>query len=154
MPQAKGGSSLDGGDGVIPNVEVYERPAAAPESTPSWRPATGPERDVLPGQSCTIDRICTWAMKFSQRQELWDWLICEATCIEPNVTSVLVEIIRLVVLRPSVKCAPFTMSDSSIDQSKPLTKFTRWYRSPLFNVILIGLISFTQPGVWNALNST
>ncbi|KAK1755436.1 major facilitator superfamily domain-containing protein [Echria macrotheca] len=39
-------------------------------------------------------------------------------------------------------------------QSKPVSKFTRWYRSPLFNVILVGLISFTQPGIWNALNNT
>lgn len=26
---------------------------------------------------------------------------------------------------------------------KPVSKFTRWYRSPLFNVIVVGLISFT-----------
>ncbi|KAK0636766.1 hypothetical protein B0T17DRAFT_89572 [Bombardia bombarda] len=37
---------------------------------------------------------------------------------------------------------------------KPVSRFTRWYRSPIFNVILVGLISFTQPGIWNALNST
>jgi hypothetical protein len=37
--------------------------------------------------------------------------------------------------------------------SKPVSRLTRWYRSPLFNVIIIGLISFTQPGIWNALNS-
>jgi hypothetical protein len=37
---------------------------------------------------------------------------------------------------------------------KQVSKFTRWYRSPLFNVIIVGLISFTQPGIWNALNST
>ncbi|KAG9255715.1 major facilitator superfamily domain-containing protein [Emericellopsis atlantica] len=37
---------------------------------------------------------------------------------------------------------------------KPVSRFTRWYRSPLFNVIIAGLISFTQPGIWNALNST
>ncbi|KAF2001514.1 MFS general substrate transporter [Amniculicola lignicola CBS 123094] len=37
---------------------------------------------------------------------------------------------------------------------KPLSKFTRIYRSPLFNVIIVGLISFTQPGIWNALNNT
>lgn len=37
---------------------------------------------------------------------------------------------------------------------KPVSRFTRWYRSPLFNVIVVGLISFTQPGIWNALNST
>jgi hypothetical protein len=36
---------------------------------------------------------------------------------------------------------------------KPVSRFTRWYRSPLFNVILIGLISFSQQGIWNALNS-
>ena len=38
--------------------------------------------------------------------------------------------------------------------AKPVSRFTRWYRSPLFNVIVVGLISFTQPGIWNALNST
>lgn len=37
--------------------------------------------------------------------------------------------------------------------AKPVSRFTRWYRSPLFNVIVVGLISFTQPGIWNALNS-
>lgn len=36
---------------------------------------------------------------------------------------------------------------------KPVSRFTRWYRSPLFNIIIVGLISFTQPGIWNALNS-
>lgn len=39
------------------------------------------------------------------------------------------------------------------DQPKAVSSFTRWYRSPLFNVIVVGLISFTQPGIWNALNS-
>lgn len=29
----------------------------------------------------------------------------------------------------------------------------RWYRSTLFNVVLIGLISLTQPGIWAALNN-
>jgi hypothetical protein len=37
---------------------------------------------------------------------------------------------------------------------RPVSRFTRWYRSPLFNVIIVGLISFTQPGIWNALNNT
>lgn len=37
---------------------------------------------------------------------------------------------------------------------KQVSTFTRWYRSPLFNVIIVGFISFTQPGIWNALNST
>lgn len=36
---------------------------------------------------------------------------------------------------------------------KSLPRVTRWYRSALFNVIIVGLISFTQPGIWNALNS-
>lgn len=40
------------------------------------------------------------------------------------------------------------------EEIKPVSRFTRWYRSPLFNVIIVGLISFTQPGIWNALNNT
>ncbi|KAL6410926.1 DUF895 domain membrane protein [Ilyonectria robusta] len=43
---------------------------------------------------------------------------------------------------------------TSEEHAKPLSRFTRWYRSPLFNVIVVGLISFTQPGIWNALNNT
>jgi hypothetical protein len=46
-----------------------------------------------------------------------------------------------------------TTSDEDVRYQKPVSKFTRWYRSPLFNVIIVGLISFTQPGIWNALNS-
>ncbi|KAK2790386.1 hypothetical protein FQN52_005654 [Onygenales sp. PD_12] len=52
------------------------------------------------------------------------------------------------------------VEDSSVggeelaEYSKPVSKFTRWYRSPLFNVVIVGLISFTQPGIWNALNYT
>jgi len=42
----------------------------------------------------------------------------------------------------------------AFQNQKPVSKFTRWYRSPLFNVIIVGLISFTQPGIWNALNSS
>jgi len=44
-------------------------------------------------------------------------------------------------------------SEESPGLKKPVSRFTRWYRSPLFNVIIVGLISFTQPGIWNALNS-
>ncbi|KAK0389388.1 hypothetical protein NLU13_2963 [Sarocladium strictum] len=48
-----------------------------------------------------------------------------------------------------------TTPEGGFDPSaKPVSRFTRWYRSPLFNVIIVGLISFTQPGIWNALNST
>lgn len=53
--------------------------------------------------------------------------------------------------------ADATSNDSDheeFDNAKPVSKFTRWYRSPLFNVIIVGLISFTQPGIWNALNNT
>ncbi|CAN9203130.1 unnamed protein product [Alternaria alternata] len=39
------------------------------------------------------------------------------------------------------------------DAPKRVSMFTRWYRSPLFNVIVVGMISFTQPGIWNALNN-
>ncbi|KAF4494084.1 DUF895 domain membrane [Fusarium agapanthi] len=46
------------------------------------------------------------------------------------------------------------VTEQSIEQSKPVSRFTRWYRSPLFNVIIVGLISFTQPGIWNSLNNT
>ena len=44
---------------------------------------------------------------------------------------------------------------SGQEQQHPLprSKFARVYRSTLFNVIIAGLISFTQPGIWNALNS-
>jgi hypothetical protein len=45
------------------------------------------------------------------------------------------------------------MCNASEINHKPVSRFTRWYRSPLFNVIIVGLISFTQPGIWNALNS-
>ncbi|KAL4762861.1 major facilitator superfamily domain-containing protein [Aspergillus foveolatus] len=46
--------------------------------------------------------------------------------------------------------------EQNLDQlaQKPVSRLTRWYRSALFNVIIVGLISFTQPGIWNALNNT
>lgn len=44
-------------------------------------------------------------------------------------------------------------SSQDVEAPKPVSRFTRWFRSPLFNVILVGMISFTQPGIWNALNS-
>ena len=48
-------------------------------------------------------------------------------------------------------------ADDSSDQAQqhplPRSKFARAYRSTFFNVIIAGLISFTQPGIWNALNS-
>lgn len=48
-----------------------------------------------------------------------------------------------------------TEQNEAVDAApaKPVSRFTRWFRSPLFNVIIVGLISFTQPGIWNALNS-
>lgn len=43
--------------------------------------------------------------------------------------------------------------NSSDYAPKPRSKLARWYRSTLFNVIVAGMISFTQPGIWNALIS-
>jgi hypothetical protein len=51
----------------------------------------------------------------------------------------------------AVRADPELDSDQPVQ--KPLSRLTRWYRSALFNVIIVGLISFTQPGIWNALNS-
>lgn len=48
---------------------------------------------------------------------------------------------------------PEVEQTQDLSTTKPVSRFTRWYRSPLFNVIIVGLISFTQPGIWNALNS-
>lgn len=48
---------------------------------------------------------------------------------------------------------PGDVPEEGVAPNKPVSRFTRWYRSPLFSVILAGLISFTQPGIWNALNS-
>lgn len=48
---------------------------------------------------------------------------------------------------------PEEASTEDVQAPKPVSRFTRWFRSPLFNVILVGMISFTQPGIWNALNS-
>jgi hypothetical protein len=45
------------------------------------------------------------------------------------------------------------IEDVQYAEPKKVSRFTRWYRSPLFNVIIVGFISFTQPGIWNALNS-
>ncbi|ELQ41416.1 DUF895 domain membrane protein [Pyricularia oryzae Y34] len=44
--------------------------------------------------------------------------------------------------------------NSSDYAPKPRSKLARWYRSTLFNVIVAGMISFTQPGIWNALINT
>ncbi|KAK7699757.1 hypothetical protein SLS64_011369 [Diaporthe eres] len=49
---------------------------------------------------------------------------------------------------------PEEASTEDVQAPKPVSRFTRWFRSPLFNVILVGMISFTQPGIWNALNNT
>jgi hypothetical protein len=44
-------------------------------------------------------------------------------------------------------------SDDSVQAPLPKSRFARIYRSTLFNVFIAGMISFTQPGIWNALNS-
>jgi hypothetical protein len=46
-----------------------------------------------------------------------------------------------------------SQTDSLGEEVKPLRGLARIYRSPIFNVIIVGLVSFTQPGIWNALNS-
>lgn len=48
--------------------------------------------------------------------------------------------------------------NSSADVAPPakeswLDKFHRFYRGTLYQVIALGLISFSQPGIWNALSS-
>jgi hypothetical protein len=53
----------------------------------------------------------------------------------------------------SSKSTEHEICNASGNNHKPVSRFTRWYRSPLFNVVIVGLISFTQPGIWNALNS-
>jgi hypothetical protein len=62
------------------------------------------------------------------------------------------------IIEDTPKLAADAASDESNHEvyavSKPVSKFTRWFRSPLFNVIIVGFISFTQPGIWNALNNT
>lgn len=35
-----------------------------------------------------------------------------------------------------------------------LASLKRFYRSTLYQAIILGLVSFTQPGIWDALNST
>lgn len=35
----------------------------------------------------------------------------------------------------------------------PLERFRRFYRGTTFQAIILGLVSFTQPGIWVALNS-
>lgn len=56
-------------------------------------------------------------------------------------------------LTQSVKENLSEESDGMDTITKPVSRFTRWYRSPLFNVIIVGLIAFTQPGIWLAMNS-
>ncbi|KAF2773970.1 MFS general substrate transporter [Teratosphaeria nubilosa] len=36
----------------------------------------------------------------------------------------------------------------------PRSSLARFYRSTWFNVVIVGLVSFTQPGIWTALNNT
>jgi hypothetical protein len=59
---------------------------------------------------------------------------------------------------PDPKLAVIAASEDSdhevYEAPKSVSRLTRLFRSPLFNVIIVGLISFTQPGIWNALNNT
>ena len=44
-------------------------------------------------------------------------------------------------------------SDEEIRGMNVRPVWRRWYRSTLFNIILLGTISLTQAGLWAALNS-
>ena len=35
-----------------------------------------------------------------------------------------------------------------------ISRLHRWYRGTLYQAIILGLVSFTQAGIWDALNST
>lgn len=48
--------------------------------------------------------------------------------------------------------APLGKTSAELAPETQLSLFTRWHRSSLFNAIFVGLISFTQPGIWIALN--
>lgn len=48
------------------------------------------------------------------------------------------------------------MTTSEMEDLDPVCfeeKIRRFYRGTLFQAIVLGLISFTQPGIWDALNS-
>lgn len=45
------------------------------------------------------------------------------------------------------------ISQSPTYQGGVLKRLHRFYRGTTFQAIVLGLISFTQPGIWDALNS-
>jgi hypothetical protein len=40
------------------------------------------------------------------------------------------------------------------DHHDLLSSLKRFYRGTIYQAIILGLVSFTQPGIWDALNST
>lgn len=42
---------------------------------------------------------------------------------------------------------------TTTELSPPSSRIARFYRNTWFNVVIVGLVSFTQPGIWAALNS-
>lgn len=45
------------------------------------------------------------------------------------------------------------MASAAEGKKKELGAFHRFYRGTIFQAVILGLISFTQPGIWTALNS-
>jgi hypothetical protein len=45
------------------------------------------------------------------------------------------------------------MEDPRLQDHRLGEKARRFYRGTLFQAIVLGLTSFTQPGIWDALNS-
>ena len=43
--------------------------------------------------------------------------------------------------------------ETTTELPPPRSRIARFYRSTWFNVVIVGLVSFTQPGIWSALNS-
>lgn len=42
---------------------------------------------------------------------------------------------------------------TAADSAHTISAFQRFYRGTLYQAIVLGLVSFTQPGIWDALNS-
>lgn len=46
------------------------------------------------------------------------------------------------------------VSEVPSEQSQPVTKRkVKWYRSTLYNAIILGICNFCAPGIWGAMNS-
>lgn len=50
-------------------------------------------------------------------------------------------------------CAIVTASVPNLGIMMAPNRFTRVYRSCLFQIVIVGLVSFCEPGIWTALNN-